>query len=266
MYFTDSHCHLNLNQFDNDLEAVILRSVEAGVRRIVVPGIDLETSHQAVSLAERFPQIFAAVGIHPNTPDAWHADTLRELKSLAQHPRVVAIGEIGMDNHWHDTDPVYQMQILQTQLDLAAEVQKPVILHSRDAMEKLLPVVLAWANDLQSDSSPLSDRAGVMHSFEGSITEAEIATKAGFFIGLAGPITFHNARNKHELATDLPLINILIETDAPYLSPHPFRGQRNEPANVVLVARKLADLKQMDLEQISEATTINSNQLFGAID
>lgn len=266
MYFTDTHCHLNLNQFDNDLEAVILRSVEAGVRRIIVPGIDLETSHKAVSLAEEFPQIFAAVGIHPNTPDAWHADTLQELKTLAQHPRVVAIGEIGMDNHWHDTDPGYQMQILLAQLDLAAEVQKPVILHSRNALEDLLPVVQTWAKGLESTSSPLSGRAGVMHSFEGNITEAELAIKAGFFIGLAGPITFQNARDKHQLASDLPLISILIETDAPYLTPHPFRGQRNEPANVVHVARKLADLKQMDLEQISETTTINASQLFGAID
>lgn len=262
MFLTDTHCHLNLNHFDNDLEAVLQRSFDAGVRKILVPGIDLDSSRKAVNLAEQFPQVFAAVGIHPNTPDAWNAGTIRELEELARHPRVAAIGEIGLDNHWDDTDPDYQIKILREQLELADDVQKPVVLHSRDAVNDLLPIVQAWSAELETAGSPLAGRAGVMHAFEGNSDDAGQATQAGFFIGLAGPITFANARVKHQLAKELPLVNILIETDAPFLTPHPYRGQRNEPANVAIVARTLADLKEMDQEQIAEATTTNAYQLF----
>lgn len=262
MFLTDTHCHLNLNQFDNDLEAVLQRSFDAGVRKILVPGIDLDSSRKALHLAEQFPQVFAAVGIHPNTPDAWNAGTIRELEELARHPRVAAIGEIGLDNHWDDTKPDYQIKILREQLELAADVQKPVVLHSRDAIHELLPIVLEWSASLKTAGSPLAGRAGVMHAFEGNTDNAGNAAQAGFFIGLAGPITFANARDKHQLAKELPLVNILIETDAPFLTPHPYRGQRNEPANVAIVARTLADLKQLDQEQIAEATTTNADQLF----
>lgn len=262
MYFTDTHCHLNLNQFDQDRDAVLLRSAKAGIRRILVPGIDLDTSRSAVQLAECYPQIFAAVGIHPNTPDAWHPETYAELKSLAMHPKVVAIGEIGLDNHWHDTTPSYQKLILQAQLDLAAEAQKPVVIHSREALGEILPILQAWSNNLNSTDSSLRGRSGVMHSFEGNSEDAALAIQAGFFIGMAGSITFQNARVKHQLAVDCPLTNILIETDSPYLTPHPFRGQRNEPARVALVAAKLAELKHSGLETIAEATTSNANRLF----
>lgn len=262
MYLTDTHCHLNLNQFDNDLNAVLIRSAETGIRRILVPGIDLESSRKAVQLAESFPQIFAAVGIHPNTPDAWQSDTYTELKALALHPKVAAIGEIGLDNHWHDTDSSYQKKILQAQLDLAAEVQKPVVIHSREAFNDLVPILNAWTDTLQSVKSPLAGRPGVLHAFEGDSEDAGNAIKAGFFIGLAGPITFQNARIKHQLAIDCPLVNIVIETDAPYLTPHPYRGQRNEPARVALVAAKLAELKQVSFDKIIETTTVNANRLF----
>ncbi len=227
-----------------------------------MPGIDLDTSRKAVELAERFPQLFAAVGIHPNTPDARIEETLQEIKSLARHPKVAAIGEIGLDDHWHDTDPAYQRRILMEQLDIAAQIQKPVVLHSRDSIETLLPMIQAWSAKLAGTNSPLENRAGVLHAFEGSLEQATQAAQAGFFIGLGGAITFQNARDKHQIANELPLVNIVIETDAPYLTPHPHRGKRNEPANVVLVARKLAELKRMELDQIAEATTRNANHLF----
>ncbi len=262
MYLTDTHCHLNLNQFEHDLEAVLLRSVEARIERILVPGIDLDTSRRSVQLAERYPQIYAAVGIHPNTPDADQPDQFAELKTLALHPKVVAIGEIGLDNHWHTTDPAYQQRILRTQLDLAEEVKKPVVIHSRDSLEDILPILRSWSHDLESAESPLTGRVGVMHAFEGNSTDANEFIHAGFFIGMAGPLTFRNARVKHQLAVDCPLFNTLIETDSPYLTPHPYRGQRNEPAHVALVASRLAELRLETLEQIAETTTQNANRLF----
>lgn len=262
MYITDSHCHLNLNQFDNDLDAVLLRSTEAGIGRILVPGIDLETSRRAVQLAERYPQVFAAVGIHPNTPNAWQTETYAELKALALHPRVVAIGEIGLDNHWHETEPSYQTHTLQAQLELAADIQKPVVLHSRDSITALMSILHNWSLRLIKDGSPLIGRAGVLHAFEGNSDDAREASQYGFFIGLGGPITFHNAREKHQLAIDVALDNTLIETDAPFLAPLPHRGQRNEPAYVALVARRLAELRQVDLEHITTTTTTNANRLF----
>lgn len=214
MYLTDTHCHLNLNQFEHDLEAVLRRALDAGIGRILVPNVDLETSRRAIELAESHPQIFAAVGIHPNTPDADQPGRFVELRMLALHPKAAAIGEIGLDYHWHTTEPDYQKRILRTQLDLAAEVQKPVIIHSRDALEDILPILRSWSHALVSTGSPLINRFGVMHAFEGDSAQAAEFIQDGFFIGLAGPLTFRNARIKHQLAVDCPLINTLIETDA----------------------------------------------------
>lgn len=262
MSLTDTHCHLNLNQFDTDLKEVILRAKEIGVDRILVPGIDLETSRKAVYLADQFTQVYAAVGIHPNTVDGWPDDCLTQLKTLAEHPKVVAIGEIGLDNHWDDTNQEYQERILREQLALASDLQKPVLVHSRDALEVLFPILDEWVTSLAVANSPLLNRAGVLHAFEGNLDQAARAIQAGFFIGLAGPITFRNAPDKHRLAREVPLEKILIETDSPYLTPHPFRGRRNEPAYVREVAKALSDFQKMDLEIILETTTRNAETLF----
>ena len=262
MVLTDSHCHLNLNQFNNDLDAVLERAHANGVEHILVPGIDLETSRLAVQLAETYPQVYAAVGIHPNVGNEWQPETIAEIETLAKHPRVAAIGEIGLDNHWKDTDPQVQHEILLAQLDLAARVNKPVVLHSRDALEDLWPILMTWTDELIKSHSQLAGRAGVLHSYEGDLAEAEQARQAGFFISLAGPVTYQNAADKHALASQHPLENLLIETDAPYLTPHPHRGQRNEPSNVLLVAQAIAKIRNITLEQVAEATTRNADKLF----
>ncbi len=262
MILTDTHCHLNLNQFDTDLEEVISRAKEANVERILVPGIDLETSRKAVFLANQFTQIYAAVGVHPNTVDGWPDDCLSQLKALSIDSKVVAIGEIGLDNHWKDTNPAYQEHIFREQLYLASHLQKPVLLHSRDALDSLFPILEDWAASLSAANSPLMHRAGVLHAFEGSLEQAYRAIEIGFFIGLAGPVTFRNATEKHLLAQELPLERILIETDSPYLTPHPFRGKRNEPAYVREVAKALADFQKVDLETILEKTSRNAETLF----
>lgn len=262
MIFTDSHCHLNLNQFNSDLDAVIDRAKASGIQRILVPGIDLETCRFAVHLAEAYACVYAAVGIHPNAGSEWQPETLSEIETLASNPRVAAIGEIGLDNHWKDTDPGLQREILVAQLDLAARLNKPVVLHSREALDELLPILENWTYGLTASGSPLAGRAGVLHSYEGDAATAEKARRIGFYISLAGPVTFQNAAEKHQLASQHPLENLLIETDSPYLTPHPYRGQRNEPANVVLVAQAVAKIRNIDLEQVADATTRNANNLF----
>jgi len=262
VFLTDSHCHLNLNQFNNDLEAVLDRARKAGIVRILVPGIDLETSRKAVDLAERYPEVYAAVGMHPNIGSDWQPEDMKELEDLASHPKVAAIGEIGLDNHWKDTDPGLQKEILLTQLELAARVKKPVVLHSRDALDDLLPLLLRWSEDLRKADSPLIGKAGVLHSYEGDLTIADQACRIGFFISIAGPVTFQNATDKHLLAREHPLENILIETDAPYLTPHPHRGTRNEPAYVSLVAQAISSIRRLEIELIADVTTRNASNLF----
>jgi TatD DNase family protein len=259
---TDSHCHLNLNQFNNDLDKVLERAQTNGVQHILVPGIDLETCRLAVHLAETYPQVYAAVGIHPNVGNEWRPETIAEIEALAKHPRVAAIGEIGLDNHWKETDPQLQQEILRAQLDLAARVNKPVVLHSRDALDDLWPILMTWIEDLVSSHSSLVGRAGVLHSYEGNLDTAGKAHQAGFFISLAGPVTYQNAAEKHALASHHPLDNLLIETDSPYLTPHPHRGQRNEPSNVLLVAQAIAKIRNIPLENVAEATTRNADKLF----
>jgi len=260
--FTDSHCHLNLNQFNNDLDAVLERAHASGVQRILVPGIDLETCRLAVHLAETHPGVYAAVGIHPNSGSECQPEVLSEIETMASHPRVAAIGEIGLDNHWKDTDPQLQREILLAQLELAARVKKPVVLHSREALDDLWPILQNWTDELVHSDSTLAGRAGVLHSYEGDTSTAENARQLGFFISIAGPVTYQNAAEKHSLASQHPLENLLIETDAPYLTPHPYRGQRNEPAHVALVAQAIAKIRNIPLEQVADATTRNADKLF----
>jgi len=159
VFLTDTHCHLNLNQFNNDLEEVLERARVAEIGRILVPGIDLESSRKAVELADRYPEVYAAVGIHPNVGSDWQPGAMKALEDLAAHPKVVAIGEIGLDNHWKDTDPKLQREILLAQLDLAAQVEKPAVLHSREALADLLPLLNNWSEKLREANSSLVGRA-----------------------------------------------------------------------------------------------------------
>jgi len=258
----DTHCHLNLNQFNNDLEAVIIRARSAGVNHLLVPGIDLQSSRKAVEMAETWPEVYAAVGIHPNIGSHWNPESLRAIGEMATHPRVVAIGEIGLDNHWKDTNPELQREILSAQLEIAAVVNKPVILHSRDAMDSLWLILDQWSRQIGASHSGLNGRLGVLHSYEGSLDLADKAREVGFYISLAGPVTFPNAHEKHLLATEHPMGNLLLETDSPYLTPQPHRGQRNEPAYVELVAEKVASLRNLSVELVAEITSQNAANLF----
>lgn len=259
---TDTHCHLNLNIFQEDLDEILERAWERGIERILIPGIDVATSRAALELSERSPKLFAAVGVHPGDASTWTPDTLHILRDLVQHPKVVAIGEIGLD-YYRDRSPrPLQREVFRQQLELAAESNLPVVLHNRESLDDLWAELESWQEQLAQDASPLASRPGVLHSYDGDLTTAQKAIAKGFFIGISGPVTFKNARDRQQVAANLPLDHLLMETDAPYLTPHPYRGRRNEPAYVALVAEKIAELHQQPVDSVIQATWNNADQLF----
>jgi len=273
---TDTHCHLDFDKFDADRDEVLARAWKAGLTRILIPGVTLDSSRAAVKLAASQPRLFAAVGVHPNDVGKLHVDTLARLRELAKKPKVVAIGEIGLDYYWNSAPHDHQQKILQEQLALAAELRLPVILHCREkgdaphgaCAEDLIKMMEEWVNRLRVERSPLAERAGVLHSFSGSTETAQRAIQLGFYIGVTGPVTFENAVKRQEIVAALPLERLLIETDAPYLAPHSHRGRRNEPAFVSEIADKIAQLNSLSLEEVAAITSANAARLFswGGID
>jgi TatD DNase family protein len=262
MALIDTHCHLDFDAFDADRSETIRRAQEAGVDIILNPSIDAANSAIVAAQAQAQPALFAAVGVHPNDSTTWDAETAAQLRQLAAQPKVVAIGEIGLDYYWERAPHDVQKKALQAQLELAAEMELPVIVHNRDSSEDLLAILLDWQAALKDGNSPLADRPGVLHSFSGDRAMAEKALAAGYFLGFTGPLTFKNAPELQALAADVPLQQTLVETDSPFLSPHPLRGQRNEPARVKLVAEKLAELKGLSFEEVAAATSANAQRLF----
>ncbi|MBE9475141.1 MAG: TatD family hydrolase [Chloroflexi bacterium] len=259
----DTHCHLDFNSFDKDRDQVIARAREAGVERLLNPGINLESSTVAVKLSEKYPEVYAAVGFHPNDGLSWESDSVSQLRKLATHKKVVAIGEIGLDFYRDRTPRELQVQIFKEQLNLAAELNLPVVIHSRKAMAEVLEIFEEWRGNLDRSQSRMADYPGVLHSFSGDVQLADRTRALNFFIGITGPVTFRNAGDLQDLVIRLPLQELLIETDAPFLSPHPHRGKRNEPAKVKLVAEKIAELHQEAYNIVAEITTANAARLYG---
>lgn len=259
MNLIDTHCHLNFHQFDADRAAVVERAAQAGVTRILIPAVDTESASQAVALAAEYMGVFASVGIHPNdTADFGDAD-LDRIRALASAPKVVAIGEIGLDYHWDKSPKEAQWRAFEAQLALARELEMPVIIHNREASDDVIAILESWSRDLPP---ALRDRPCVLHSFSAPQAVAERALACGFYLGFTGPITYKNADDLRQIATLMPLDRLLIETDAPYLTPIPYRGQRNEPAYVRLVAERIAALRRLPLDEIASATTANTARLF----
>ncbi len=256
----DSHCHLMLEAFEDDLPAVLARARSQGVGRIVVPGIDLSSSRQALTLAENTPGVFAAVGVHPHEASSWQDGSAADLRGLAASEHVVAIGEIGLDYYRELAPRADQLRALRAQLELAAELELPVILHNRESTDDLLDELEKWAGNLPPS---LRDRPGVLHAFSGDERSAQRATSLGFYLGIAGPVTYPNADDRRQITASLPPDRLLVETDAPYMAPQSHRGQRNEPGYVSHVAEALADLFSLAPETIAQHTTTNANHLFG---
>ncbi|RME87271.1 MAG: TatD family deoxyribonuclease [Anaerolineae bacterium] len=272
MILTDTHCHLDFNRFDPDRDEVLERAARAGLRRILVPGIHLDSSRAALALAESHPMLYAAVGVHPNDALTWDEGTAEALRRLARHERVKAIGEIGLDYYRQRAPREVQQRVLREQLALAAEFGLPVVLHMRevaDAREEdgpcardLMSILREWVNGLRSKGDPLAQRPGVLHSFSGSLETAREAIRLGFYIGVTGPVTFKNAQRRQQIVAQLPPERLLVETDAPFLAPHPYRGRRNEPSFVRWIVDKIAQLHFEDQERVAAITTANAERLF----
>jgi TatD DNase family protein len=257
----DTHCHLTLDAFRSDLDQVLARANEAHVSPILIPGIDLVSSRQAVALAHSRPGLFAAIGVHPHSALSWRSDTREQLSELAGDSLVVAIGEIGLDFYRDIAPRTDQRHAFEAQLDLARDLELPVIVHQRAAEDDVLTMLLDWHASLPDNE--LKRHPGVLHGFSSSLAVAERAFEAGFFVGLGGPVTFKNARDLRQVVPSLPLERILTETDSPYLTPHPHRGKRNEPAMTRLVAQALSNLMESPLDVVAQVTSNNASSLFG---
>jgi len=258
MVLVDTHCHLDFNAFDSERFDVLNRAQQAGLKWIVNPGIEIDSCQTILHLSEQHSELYAAVGIHPNSALTWNEHSLGILRELAQHPKVVAIGEIGLDFYRDQSPKELQLTIFREQLGLAGELGLPVIVHSRRAEPETVDIISEWiSQNVNKLSAP-----GVLHSYGGDEATAQRAILLGFFIGITGAVTFKNTIPLQQMATALDLTNILVETDAPFMTPHPHRGMRNEPAYVRLVAERIASLKKQPFERVAEITSTNAERLF----
>lgn len=249
----DTHAHYDDEAFDADRDGLLRSMPEKGVALILNPGCDLESSRKAVAYAQQYSHVYAAVGIHPENCGDFVPAHIDALRTLAAENKVVAIGEIGLDYYWAENPPrEFQQQVFRLQLELARELSLPVIVHDRDAHGDTLAIV-----------SEFPDVHGVFHCFSGSPEMAAELLKRGWYLGFDGPITYKNARRAPEVAAITPLDRILIETDSPYLTPVPHRGGRNDSGYVALVAEKLAQWKNIPLEDLERITLENGKRLFG---
>ncbi len=254
MHFVDSHCHLNmldLSPYQGDLGALIEQARGVGVKHILCVGVDLEHAQEVLDIAERFPNVSASVGVHPSEK---MVITRENLLAFARHPKVIALGETGLDYHYNDSDLEEQRERFRLHIRLARELKKPLIIHSRDAREDTIRI-------LREEKA--EEIGGVMHCFTESWEMAEQALALNFYISFSGIVTFKNAVEVADVAQKVPLERILIETDAPYLTPVPHRGKKpNEPQYVCLVAEKIASLKGLTVKEVANQTTQNFFSLF----
>lgn len=249
----DTHAHLDAPQFDEDREEMIARAREAGVELIVNIGCDRETIPTTIALAEKYDFIYAAVGFHPVESINMQPDDLDWIEKLCNHPKVVAIGEIGLDYHWDTSPKDVQQEVFRQQIRLAKKINKPIIIHNRDAHEDVIRIL---------KEEEASEVGGIMHCYSGSWEIAEQCLNMNFYISFGGPVTFKNARVPKEVLAKVPLDKLLIETDCPYLTPHPYRGKRNETAFVSLVAETAAQIKGISTEELAAITTENGKNCF----
>lgn len=248
----DSHAHLDEERFDEDRDELIKSLKENAISYVINPSSDMETSRRVVELSNKYDNIFAAVGIHPHDAEGFKEEDLDELRELSNNEKVVAIGEIGLDYYYDNSPRDIQKEVFKKQLELSHELDLPVIIHTRDAMGDTYDILKEFEGRVR----------GVMHCYTGSIEMAEKFMKLGFYISIAGPVTFKNAVNVREMAKQIPLERLLIETDSPYLAPVPNRGKRNDPTNVRYVADMLANLKEIQIDKIIEHSRENTVKLF----
>lgn len=244
----DTHAHLNTEPYEQDLDAFIKRANDADVKKIIVIGMNKKANTRAIELSKK-PNLYATVGLHPSdVSEGLDTDLLR---AQVDNPKVVAIGEIGIDLYWVKDNLELQLQVFRKQIDLAIELNLPVVIHMRDSAKEIYDVIKNYPN-----------LRGVMHCFSASFEWAMKFIALGFYIGIGGPVTFKNNLEAKEVAKNIPINRLLVETDSPYLAPVPFRGKQNEPAYTRLVVEEIAKLRGLSLEEVSTMTTQNAMRLF----
>lgn len=251
MYF-DTHAHYDSSKFDADRDAVLRALPESGVTLVVDPGDNAERSRRAVELAQQYPHVYAAVGWHPEEAENWDENSLPAIRKLAKQPKVCAIGEVGLDYYWDTTYRERQKEMFRAQIELALELDLPVIVHDREAHGDSLEIV--------RDYPALR---GVFHCFSGSVEMAQELLRRGWYLGFDGPITYKNAARAPEVIRICPMERILLETDSPYLAPVPNRGQRNDSRNLPYIAATVARIKDMPVEAVAAQTMENGKKIFG---
>lgn len=246
----DAHAHYDDKWFDDDRSALLSSLPQNGVSYVVNAAVDLETAETAISYAETYPHVYACAGIHPENLEGLPADYLERIKELLKHPRVVALGEIGLDYHW-DIPRDVQNRVFEEQLLLARELDVPVVIHDREAHGDVMELVRKY------------QPKGLMHCYSGSVEMLKEVLKLGMSISLGGTVTFKNARVPVEVAAAVPLDRLLLETDAPYLSPVPYRGKRNDSTHIAYTAARIAEIRGMDAQELINITTENAKRLYG---
>lgn len=249
----DTHVHLNADHYDEDLDDVIERAREAGVEKMVVVGFDRKTIERTMKLIDEHEDVYGVIGWHPvDAVDCTDAD-LDWIEELSKHEKIVGIGETGLDYHWDKSPKDIQKEVFKKQIALAKRVKLPIIIHNRESTEDCVEI-------LKEENA--GEIGGIMHAFSADENTADEVIDMNFHISLGGPVTFKNAQLPKDIAVHVPLEKLLVETDAPFLTPHPYRGKRNEPSYVKLVAEKIAELRDMPYEAFAKATTQNAERLF----
>ena len=250
--FIDSHAHIQLDRFDSDRSVVIERAKNSQVSIILVVGFDISTSHLAVELADRYDHIYATVGLHPHDAKRFTPQTLREIALLAEHPKVVALGEMGLDYHRNLSPKSVQKRVFEEQLDLATQLDLPIVVPNRNAFDDILSIL--------ENHSQLT--GGVLHCFSENTKSMDRVIDVGFHIGIGGPITYKKSQDLKQVVKVMPADSFLIETDCPWLAPQLRRGKRNEPAYITEIATKIAELRQVTIESVGQTSSQNFRKLF----
>jgi len=252
----DTHCHIEMKAYNRDRPAVMKRARESGVRKLVTVGIDLEDSRRAVALTAEYEDLYATVGVHPHDAKSIDGKTYDALKLLAGNEKVVAYGEIGLDFFRNLSPKAVQLRRFREQLDLADALHLPVVIHDRDAHGETLGILKNWKG------GPTDGNRGIIHCFSGDYAMAAACVDLGFFISIPGTITFKETAEIRKVIREIPLDRLLVETDAPFLTPKPHRGERNEPAYVAYTAIKMAEIRGVSPEEMAGATSRNAERVF----
>ncbi len=258
--FIDTHCHLFYEDYQNDISEVIARAESVGVKTFIVPATNHATAKRAIELAEKFPPIFVCIGFHPLDLEHYSNDHFKEIERMVSHPKVVAIGEIGIDYFYDTHSRDYQKEIFSLQIEFAIRKNLPIVVHTRDSMQDAIDIVTHYT--AKNPEWRREGKRGVFHCFTGNAQQAKVLFDHQFFVSYPGPVTFKKNTAMVETLREIGIANLMVETDSPYLTPVPHRGKRNEPVYIPLIAQKIAEAVNLPVEEVARRTTINAQLLF----